>query len=241
MEWYFILLIVLGSLAILLLASIFLYKQIFKRFYDIFFSLIALIAFSPLLIVVSICNFISVGHPIIFKQKRIGKNNKEFKLLKFRSMKDLRDDNGVYLPDENRITKFGNFIRKTSIDELPSLFNVIKGDMSIIGPRPLPSRYLCRYNEEQLKRHNVRPGLSNPGIVNGRNTKTWDDEFKDDVWYANNVSLFTDIKAIIGTILIVITRKGSTSDDGGARGEFIGIADPNHLNVDDEGSYMKIK
>ena len=156
-------------------------------------------------------------------------------------MKDLRDENGVYLPDEKRVTKFGQFIRKTSIDELPSLINIIKGEMSIIGPRPLPSRYLPRYTKEQLKRHNVRPGLSNPGIVRGRNVKTWDEEFQDDVWYVENVSIFTDIKAIFGTILIVITRKGSTSEDGGARGEFIGIADKNSLNVDDEGSYMKIK
>ncbi len=240
MEWYWILLIVLGSVLVWILLSALLYKPFFKRFYDIFLSIFALILLGLPLLVVAICVRKSVGKPVLFKQRRIGKNNKEFKLLKFRSMTEERDENGIYLPDEQRITKFGNFIRKTSIDELPSLINIIKGEMSIIGPRPLPVRYLPRYNEEQIKRHNVRPGLSTPGIASGRNIKSWEQEFEEDIWYINHISMWTDIKAIFATVGAVFSRKGAVSDDGGARGEFIGIADINDLN-DDEGNYMKIK
>lgn len=240
MDWYYIVLIVLGGIIVWVFLSALLYKQFFKRFYDVVLSLLALIILSPLLLIVSIIARIKLGKGIIFKQRRIGKNNKEFNLLKFRSMTEERDENGVYLPDEDRMTKFGNFLRKTSIDELPSLINIIKGDMSIIGPRPLPVRYLSRYTEEQKKRHNVRPGLSNPAVTKGRNNLSWEEQFKGDVEYVENISLWVDLKSLINTAKIVLTREGATSEDGGCRGEFIGTADINDL-IDDDKNYMKIK
>ena len=182
-----------------------------------------------------------MGKGILFKQRRIGKNNKEFKLLKFRTMTNDRDENGIFLPDDQRTTKFGNFLRKTSVDELPSLFNILKGDMSIIGPRPLPVRYLPRYTEEQKRRHEVRPGLSNPATTHGRNAQTWEEQFRRDVEYVDHVSLIADVKSIFSTIKIVLTREGATAEDDGARGEFIGTADPSTLGVDEEGNFMKIK
>ena len=241
MEWYWILSIVLGSILIWLILSIVLYKPFFKRFYDILLSLFALLVLGIPLIIVSIIARVKMGKGILFKQKRIGKNNKEFLLLKYRTMTNDRDENGVFLPDDQRITKFGNFLRKTSIDELPSLINILKGDMSIIGPRPLPVRYLPRYTEEQKRRHEVRPGLSNPATTHGRNAQTWEEQFKRDVEYVDNLSLWVDLKSIFATIKVVLTREGATAEDDGARGEFIGIADPSTLGVDEEGNFMKIK
>lgn len=241
MQWWQILLIVIGSLLFLLLLSVVLYKQFFKRFWDVVLSLFALIVLSPLLIIISIISRIKMGKGILFKQKRIGKNNKEFKLLKYRTMTNERDENGVFLPDDQRVTKFGNFLRKTSIDELPSLINIFKGDMSIIGPRPLPARYLPRYTEEQKRRHEVRPGLSNPATTHGRNAQTWEEQFKRDIDYVEHVSLWVDVKSIFSTIKVVLTREGATAEDDGARGEFIGIADPSSLDIDEEGNFMKLK
>ena len=241
MEWYWILTIVLGSIVIWLLLSVVLYRPFFKRFYDIFLSLLALIILGLPLLVISIIARIKMGKGILFKQRRIGKNNKEFKLLKYRTMTNDRDENGVFLPDEQRITKFGNFLRKTSIDELPSLLNILKGDMSIIGPRPLPVRYLPRYTDDQKRRHEVRPGLSNPATTHGRNAQTWEEQFERDVEYVDHLSMWTDIKSIFATIKVVLTREGATAEDDGARGEFIGIADPSTLGIDEEGNFMKIK
>ena len=155
-------------------------------------------------------------------------------------MTNARDENGVYLPDDQRITKLGNFIRKTSIDELPSLINILKGDMAIIGPRPLPTRYLNRYTEYQLRRHEVRPGLSNPSTAHGRNNQTWEQQFEGDVWYVDHVSFKTDMKSIWDTIKVVLTHEGATAEDGGARGEFIGTASIEDLQTDSEGNYMKL-
>lgn len=216
------------------------YKKYVKRWIDIVLSVIALLLLGIPMLFVALLVRCDLGSPVIFKQRRIGKGNKEFKLLKFRSMTDARDENGVYLPDDDRITKFGRFIRATSIDELPSLLNIIKGDMSIIGPRPLPTRYLERYTEEQKRRHEVRPGLSSPSVVNGRNEQTWEEQFQQDVWYVDNVSFCVDVKSIFDTIKIVVTRKGATASDGGARGEFIGTADVEKLRSDAEGNYMKL-
>lgn len=216
------------------------YKKVWKRMLDIVLSLIALVILGIPMLIVALLILIDMGSPVIFKQNRIGLNNKEFKLLKFRSMTDARDENGVFLPDSERVTKLGKFIRTTSIDELPSLINIIKGDMSIIGPRPLPTRYLDRYTEEQKKRHDVRPGLSSPSVVKGRNMLTWEEQFEGDVWYVENVSFATDVKSVIDTVKIVLTREGATASDGEARGEFIGIADAESLKVDAEGSYMKL-
>ena len=241
MDWYWTLLIVVSSVIVWVLLSMFLYKPFFKRFYDIVLSFFALVLLSPLLIVVSIISRIKLGKGILFKQKRIGKNNKEFTLLKYRTMTNERDEKGVFLPDDQRRTKFGEFLRKSSIDELPSLINILKGDMSIIGPRPLPVRYLPRYTEEQKRRHEVRPGLSNPATTSGRNSQSWEDQFKRDVEYVDNLSLWTDIKSVFATIKVVLTREGATAEDDGARGEFIGIADLSSLTTDEEGNFMKIK
>lgn len=216
------------------------YERFVKRPLDCILSGCALIVLSPLLLVVSAMIKKDMGSPIIFKQHRIGLNDEEFSMYKFRSMTDARDENGVYLPDDQRITKLGSFIRKTSIDELPSLFNIIKGQMSIIGPRPLPTRYLSRYSPEQRRRHEVRPGLSNPSTVNGRNCQTWEQQFAGDIWYVDHVSFLTDAKSVIDTIKIVLKREGATADDGGARGEFVGVASIEDLQTDAEGNYMKL-
>lgn len=216
------------------------YERFVKRPLDFILSGCALIVLSPLLLVVSAMIKKDLGSPIIFKQHRIGLNDEEFSMYKFRSMTDARDENGVYLPDDQRITKLGSFIRKTSIDELPSLFNILKGQMAIIGPRPLPTRYLSRYSPEQRRRHEVRPGLSNPSTVNGRNCQTWEQQFAGDIWYVDHVSFLTDAKSVIDTIKIVLKREGVTADDGGARGEFVGVASIEDLQTDSEGNYMKL-
>lgn len=216
------------------------YERFLKRPFDITLSLLALVILSPLLIIVSLLIFVQMGRPVLFKQARIGLYNKEFGLLKFRSMTNARDENGVYLPDDKRMTKLGDFIRKTSIDELPSLINILKGDMSIIGPRPLPVRYLERYTKEQLRRHEVRPGLSNPSTASGRNNQTWEHQFEGDVWYVDHVSFKTDVKSIWDTIKVVLSHEGATAEDGGARGEFIGTASIDELKTDNEGNYMKL-
>lgn len=216
------------------------YARFIKRPLDCFLSALALIVLSPLLLVVSALIEIDMGSPVLFKQHRVGKGEKEFSVYKFRSMTDARDENGVFLPDDQRITKLGNFIRKTSIDELPSLINILKGDMSVIGPRPLPTRYLDRYTPEQRRRHEVRPGLSNPSTTNGRNNQTWEQQFEGDVWYVDHVSFLVDAKSVIDTIMVVLNHKGATAEDGGARGEFIGIANVEDLKTDAEGNYMKL-
>lgn len=216
------------------------YAKYIKRILDIILSVFALIVLLIPMGIISLMILINMGRPVIFRQKRIGKDDKEFSLLKFRSMTDDRDENGVYLPDSERITKLGHFIRVTSIDELPSLINIIKGEMSIIGPRPLPVRYLSRYTDEQRRRHEVRPGLSAPSVVNGRNDQSWESEFEIDVWYVDNISFMTDAKSVIDTIKIVLNHKGATSADGDCRGEFIGAARVEDLITDAEGNYMKL-
>lgn len=216
------------------------YERFVKRPLDCFLSTGALIALSPVMIVVSALIKKDMGSPILFKQNRIGKDDKEFGMYKFRSMTDSRDENGVYLPDDERITKLGSFIRRSSIDELPSLLNILKGDMSIIGPRPLPTRYLDRYTPEQRRRHEVRPGLSNPSTTNGRNNQTWEQQFEGDIQYVDRITFATDVKSVFDTVKVVFTHSGATAADGGARGEFIGIANVDDLKADAEGNYMKL-
>ncbi len=216
------------------------YERLFKRPLDIIISVLALIILSPLLIIIALMIKIKMGGKVLFSQHRIGKNEKEFAMYKFRSMLDARDEKGIYLPDDERITPIGKFIRKTSIDELPSLINIVKGDMSIIGPRPLPTRYLSRYNDVQRRRHEVRPGLSNPSTINGRNLQSWEKQFEGDVWYVDHITLKTDLKSIIDTLKSVLKRDGVTAEDGGARGEFIGTASKDELQTDAEGNYMKL-
>lgn len=197
------------------------YKKFFKRFFDFWISLIAIICISPILLIISIIlYFTNKGTGIIFSQERPGKSGIIFKVYKFKSMTDEKDGNGELLPNEQRITKIGAFIRKYSLDELPQLFNVLKGDMALIGPRPLMPRYLKLYSPEQARRHEVRPGISGWAQVNGRNTITWTEKFKYDVWYVDHCSLLLDIKIIILTIKNVLSHKdiNSSNNNVGAVG-----------------------
>ena len=184
------------------------YEKFFKRPLDIIFSLLALIILSPILLIVAILVRIKLGAPIIFKQERPGKDEKIFKLYKFRTMTDAKDKKGKLLPDERRLTKFGKLLRSTSLDELPELFNILKGDMSFIGPRPLLVEYIPYYTKSEKHRHDVRPGLTGLAQVNGRNLVAWDKRLKLDVQYANHVSFMQDSLIIFSTITIVFKRSG---------------------------------
>ena len=184
------------------------YKNIFKRFFDFLIALIVLICISPILLIVTIwLHFANKGAGAFFTQDRPGKGEKIFKVIKFKSMTDERDAEGNLLPEAQRLTKIGAFIRKFSIDELPQLINVLKGDMAFIGPRPLLPKYIPLYNEEQHRRHEVRPGISGWAQVHGRNNITWTEKFKLDVWYVDHVSLWIDIKVIFLTIKNVLSSK----------------------------------
>lgn len=184
------------------------YKHFFKRFFDFWIALIALICISPIMLVVIIwLYFANKGAGVFFTQDRPGKDEKIFKVIKFKSMTDEKDAEGNLLPEAQRLTKIGAFIRKFSIDELPQLINVLKGDMAFIGPRPLLPKYLPLYNEEQHRRHEVRPGISGWAQVHGRNNISWTDKFKLDVWYVDHVSLWVDIKVIFLTIKNVLSSK----------------------------------
>ena len=192
------------------------YKNFFKRFFDFWIALIALICVSPILIVVTIwLHFANKGAGAFFFQERPGKDAKIFKVVKFKTMTDERDENGNLLPDEDRLTKVGKFVRSTSLDELPQLFNVLKGDMALIGPRPLLVQYLSLYSKEQARRHEVRPGISGWAQCHGRNNISWTEKFKLDVWYVDHVSLMTDLKVIWITVMKVLKR-ADISQDGQA-------------------------
>lgn len=208
MEWYWILTIVLASLTAWLIISTLFYKPFFKRLYDIILSLLALIVLSPVFLVVGIMVKVKLGSPILFRSVRVGKNNKEFGLIKFRSMTDKKDEKGNLLPDVERLTKFGRILRSTSLDELPELINILKGDMSIVGPRPLPPEYLPYYTDVEIGRHSVRPGLSGLAQVNGRNSISWDKKFQYDVEYVNKCSFFLDVKIVLLTFKKVFIREG---------------------------------
>lgn len=197
------------------------YKYI-KRFFDFVSALLALIVFSILLAVVAVLVKVKLGSPVIFKQERPGLNNKVFTLYKFRTMTDERDENGELLPDEVRLTKFGQFLRNTSIDELPELINILKGDMSVIGPRPLLVQYIPLYNEHQARRAEVKPGLSGWAQVNGRNSVTWEDKFDMDVYYVDNCNLALDLKILFMTVKNVIKREGISSDTSATMEPFTG-------------------
>lgn len=199
------------------------YERFFKRPIDIICALLALIVFSWLYIIVAVLVRIKLGSPVIFKQARPGKDEKIFNLYKFRTMTDERDENGQLLPDEVRLTKFGRFLRKTSLDELPEAVNILKGDMSVVGPRPLLISYLDRYSDEQHRRHEVRPGLSGYAQVHGRNTVTWEDKFKMDVEYVDHITFFGDVKIIFDTVIkAFIKREGITSQTSVTMEEFKG-------------------
>ncbi|WP_337365917.1 sugar transferase [Phascolarctobacterium sp.] len=198
------------------------YKKFIKRILDIILSLIALIILLPLLILISILVRIKLGSPVFFRQLRPGKNEKIFGVLKFRTMTDERDESGNLLSDDIRLTKFGQFLRSTSIDELPELLNILKGDMSIVGPRPLLVQYLERYTEEQKHRHDVKPGLTGLAQVNGRNGIAWDEKFKYDIEYAKNVTFYGDCKIILQTVMKVFGREGISSATSVTMEEFKG-------------------
>lgn len=184
------------------------YRRLIKRVMDCILSFIAIIVLSPILLIVALLVRLKLGSPVIFKQERPGMNEKIFTLYKFRTMSDARDANGTLLPDNIRLTRFGRFLRSTSLDELPELFNILKGDMAIIGPRPLLVEYLPLYNEHQKKRHEVRPGLSGLAQISGRNAISWEEKFDLDVLYVDNVGLWQDWKIILLTLKKVFVREG---------------------------------
>jgi len=188
------------------------YENFIKRPQDLFLSLVALTLLSPVLVVVALLVRIKLGSPVLFIQERPGLDEKIFNMYKFRTMTDEKDKNGELLPDSVRLTKFGRMLRSTSLDELPELFNILKGDMSIVGPRPLLIQYLELYNEHQKRRHEVRPGLSGYAQVNGRNAISWEDKFNLDVEYVDSVSFIGDWKIIFLTIKKVFVKEGISSD-----------------------------
>ena len=187
------------------------YRRFVKRPMDLILSLIAIIVLSPVFLIVALLVRTKLGSPVLFKQKRPGLNEEIFMMYKFRTMTDKRDENGSLLPDSVRLTKFGRLLRSTSLDELPELFNILKGDMSIIGPRPLLVQYLPLYNGHQKRRHEVRPGLSGLAQVRGRNAISWEDKFNLDVKYVDSVSFVNDWKIIFSTIKKVFVREGINS------------------------------
>lgn len=216
MEWYWIVLICVGACAVWLLLSAALYKQFFKRFYDIVLSALAIIVLSPLLIVLTIIGAIAMKGNPFFVQKRPGRINKKtgqekiISLLKFRTMINAKDENGNLLPDGDRLNKYGKLLRSTSLDELPSLLNILIGDLSIVGPRPLLVKYLPLYSDEQRRRHLIRPGLTGYAQVHGRNGVNWDIKFAMDLKYIEHISLCRDLEILIGTIFSVLKREGVT-------------------------------
>ena len=198
------------------------YAKYIKRILDFILSLIALIVLSPVLLVVAILVRIKLGSPIIFKQQRPGKDEKIFTLYKFRTMTDKKDENGNLLPDSERLTKFGKVLRSTSLDELPELVNILKGDMSIVGPRPLLVEYLPLYSEEQKHRHDVRPGLTGLAQVSGRNSLSWEEKFNDDLQYIKHITLVEDMKIIFMTVAKVFKREGIAQEGNATMEKFIG-------------------
>lgn len=198
------------------------YRRFIKRPMDFILSLIAIIVLSPVFLIIAILVRINLGSPVIFKQKRPGLNEKIFIMYKFRTMTDERDENGQLLPDSERLTKFGKILRSTSLDELPELINILKGDMSIVGPRPLLVEYLPLYNDFQRRRHDVRPGLTGLAQVNGRNSISWEEKFKLDVQYVDNVSFLLDMKIILLTLKKTIKREGITFNNGSTSNKFTG-------------------
>ena len=183
-----------------------------KRIFDLVISIFALIILFPIVFITAILVRIKLGSPIIFTQERPGLNGKTFKMMKFRTMLDATDKHGNQLPDEDRMTPFGSFLRSASLDELPGLFNVLKGDMSLVGPRPLLVQYLSLYNAEQTRRHNVRPGITGWAQVNGRNAISWEQKFSFDVWYVDNQSFWLDFKILSLTVKKVFVREGISAD-----------------------------
>ena len=199
------------------------YDKVIKRAADFLLALFALLVLAIPLGILSVLVKTKLGSPVLFRQERPGKNGEIFTLYKFRTMTDERDGNGELLPDEIRLTKFGRLLRSLSLDELPELYNILKGDMSFVGPRPLLVRYLPLYSERQAMRHNVRPGLTGLAQVNGRNLLTWEEKFEWDVKYVENISPWLDIKILFKTVLNVLKREGISSETSATMEEFKGV------------------
>lgn len=198
------------------------YKKYIKRLLDVVLSFTALLVLSPIILMTAVLVRIKLGSPIIFCQKRPGKDEKIFKMYKFRTMTDEKDENGELLSDEIRLTKFGKILRSTSLDELPELYNILKGEMSIVGPRPLLAKYLPLYNEKQKHRHDVRPGLTGLAQVNGRNAISWEDKFNLDIKYIEKITFISDVKIIFQTVKKVFIRDGISSQTEVTMAEFMG-------------------
>jgi sugar transferase EpsL len=205
-------------------------RDFIKRFFDIISSAAGLILISPLLIVVAVIVRLKLGSPILFRQQRPGLGGKAFVIYKFRTMTDQRDASGNLLPDEHRLPAFGRFLRSTSFDELPELFNVLKGDMSIVGPRPLMMKYLSRYSPQQARRHEVKPGITGWAQINGRNAISWEDKFKLDVCYVDNRTFWLDMKIILKTFWMVVTKEGISQQGRATMDEFMGTPPNNAGN-----------
>ncbi|MBR3158388.1 MAG: sugar transferase [Atopobiaceae bacterium] len=199
------------------------YERYIKRPQDFCCAALAIVGLSPVMAVTAALVRKRLGKPVVFAQERPGKDGRIFRLYKFRTMTDERDEQGNLLPDEERLTDFGRLLRSTSLDELPELFNILKGDMAVVGPRPLLVRYLSRYTPEQARRHEVRPGLTGLAQVHGRNTVSWEDKFKWDVRYVDNVTFLGDWKIIAHTVLAVVRREGISSGSSATMEEFIGV------------------
>ena len=198
------------------------YERYIKRPLDAFLSTGALLVFSPVLLITALLVRLKLGAPVFFTQDRPGKDGKIFKLYKFRTMTDKKDAEGKLLPDEDRLPAFGRKLRSTSLDEMPELFNMIKGDMSVVGPRPLLVRYLPRYNKHQARRHEVRPGFTGLAQVNGRNDLTWEEKFDWDVRYVDRITFLGDVKIILKTVQTVVKKEGISSDHSATMEEFMG-------------------
>lgn len=193
-----------------------------KRIFDITASFLGLLLLSPVIVVVAWKISRKLGSPVFFRQVRPGRNGKPFEMVKFRTMKDALDSSGNPLPDADRMTPFGSFLRSCSLDELPELWNVLKGDMSLVGPRPLLMEYLPLYSAEQYRRHNIRPGVTGWAQVNGRNSLSWEEKFKLDVWYVDNKTLILDVKILLMTVLKVLKRDGISADGEVTMSKFTG-------------------
>lgn len=204
------------------------YEKYIKRLLDILLSALGLIVLSPVLLVTVILVRVKLGSPVIFRQPRPGRNGEIFNLYKFRSMTDGKDESGNLLPDEVRLTAFGKKLRASSLDELPELVNILKGDMSVVGPRPLLVKYLPLYNEEQRHRHDVRPGLTGWAQVHGRNLVSWDEKFRLDLWYVEHLSFWVDVKTVLLTVRNVMCREGISSETAATMEEFTGTKEETH-------------
>lgn len=206
------------------------YRKVFKRLFDIFCSALFLLVFWWLYVILAIRVRMKLGSPVIFRQQRPGLNADPFDMIKFRTMTDERDENGELLPDEVRLTKFGKFLRSTSLDELPEIWLIFIGKMSIVGPRPLLMRYIPLYNERQARRHEVRPGLTGYAQAYGRNSLTWEDKFEKDVFYVEHISFLLDLKILFKTVAVVLKREGISSENSATMEEFMGNENREQVN-----------